>query len=153
MHEKSHSVLVWYPDSYTAHYELGNQINSVYKYINSKLCNSTKPTELYDKNGTVTSDCEMMSELFSEAFASNFSKADNDSHLLTCDPRQSIYSETLNIGVDETRVLKTLLKLKDSIPGPDGIPSILMKKLAFQLVRPLTIIFQQPLFNDKVPSN
>ena len=126
MHEKSHSV---------------------YKYINSKQCNSTKLTELCYKNDTATSDCEMMCELFSEAFASNFSKADNDSHLLICDPKQSFNSETLNICIGKTSVLKTLLKLKDSTPGPDGIFSILMTKLAFQLVRPLTIIFQQLLFN------
>ena len=43
--------------------------------------------------------------------------------------------------------------MKDSTPGPNGIPSICLKKLAFQLVRPLTIIFQQSLFNDKVLSD
>ena len=51
----------------------------------------------------------MMYELFSEAFATNFSKADKDLHLLICDPMQSTNSETLNISIDEPIVLKTLL--------------------------------------------
>ena len=94
-------------------------------YVNSKLYNLTKHTDLRDKNGTVTSDYEMMSKLLCKAFSSYFSKAENDLSLLICDPMQSISSKTLNIHIDEPIVLKTLLKLKDNSPGPDSIPSIL----------------------------
>ena len=67
----------------------------------------------------------MKCELFNEAFAGNSSKTDNDSHLLICNPMQNMNSGTLNISIDEPIVLKNLLKLEDSTPDLDGIPSVL----------------------------
>ena len=46
---------------------------------------------------------------------------------------QSINSETLNISIDEPTVLKTVLELKDSNTGQDGILSILLEQLVARL--------------------
>ena len=67
----------------------------------------------------------MIYELFNEVLANNFSKADNDSLLPSCDLIQIVNSETLTISIVDPITLKTPLKLKDGTPGPYGITSIL----------------------------
>ncbi len=122
--------------------------NDIYKYMSSKLHHSSRLTELRTEDGMVTSDAANMCELLSKQFASNFSQPDGCVY-----KSMNEKNEELHIMIDEPIVLKTLCNLKNSAPGPDGIPAILLRTLAHCLVRPITIIFQQSMFTGKIPTD
>jgi len=50
-------------------------------------------------------------------------------------------------------ILNKLLKLKDGkAPGNGGYPTKLLKELAFVISSPLSLIFQQSLYENVVPA-
>ena len=53
---------------------------------------------------------------------------------------------------DKNTMLGVLKQLPKTAPSPDGIPAVFYCTLAVPLLKPLMIIFQQSLFQCKVPS-
>ncbi|MCG8431712.1 MAG: hypothetical protein MJA29_11120, partial [Candidatus Omnitrophica bacterium] len=69
-------------------------------------------------------------------------------------PSLSKYSNKIldTIFITEENVLKSLKKLPNKISsGPDGIPPLLLKKIASVIVKPLTLIFRFSFENGVIP--
>ena len=57
------------------------------------------------------------------------------------------------INIDLFTVLMTLAQLSDSAAGPDGLPAIFFKKLAYWIAVLLTIVYQQLIHQACIPDD
>ena len=80
--------------------------------------------------------------LFCDKFEKNFSLS-SDSSTWCCG--LSLAANSASINVDVTTVHVALAQLREFAFGPDGLPAVFFKRLAYWLVVTLTIIYQQSL--------
>ena len=89
--------------------------------------------------------------LLAAAFSKNYSHSSTFSQTFTAGTVNICV--TLHVVIDEVlSTIKALSKVKSTCSaGPDNIPGILLNKLAGPLTRPLTVLFQQLLFQKHIP--
>ena len=58
-----------------------------------------------------------------------------------------------SINVDIASVRAILVQLRESAAGPDDLPAIVFKRLAYWLAVPLTIIYQQSIHQERIPND
>ena len=120
-----------------------------FTYVSNRLnpldCKITLETSSLSE---VTCPVDICAALNSE-FSSNFSTPDDSSSFST--GVQSCPASLSAVSVDFVSVRKALARLKCSAAGPDSIPAISYKALAYWLAEPLTTIYQQSLYNGTIP--
>ncbi len=92
--------------------------------------------------------CNLLKHEFAKNFESTRSNVSADAPNLTCSstsPRMS----SVNVDVHTVRLI--LSQLQDSAAGPDGLPAVFYKRLAYWLAVPLSIIYQQSLHQQRIP--
>ncbi|RMB93702.1 hypothetical protein DUI87_29932 [Hirundo rustica rustica] len=126
-----------------------------YKYINGKRKDETNLCSLLDEGGNLVTADEEKAEVLNAFFAAVFSGK------TTC--LQDNYSLGLVDGVREQNgpsiiqeeAVRELLRCLDihKSMGPDGIHPRVMKELADDLMKPLSIIYHQSWLTGKVPDD
>ncbi|NWZ98260.1 PO11 protein, partial [Nesospiza acunhae] len=126
-----------------------------YKYVNARRKGKTSLCSLLDKGGNLVSTDEEKAEVLNAYFASVFSGK------MTC-PQDTCLPGLVD-GVREQNgppiiqeeTVKELLKCLDvhKSMGPDGIHPRVMRELANELAKPLSIIYQQSWFTGEVPDD
>ena len=108
-----------------------------------------------DQNGNLVTKPESITEMLKEQYESVYSSPKESMKIQDAQEffSQSNASEQLdNVTFDRLDVLDALDKLSsNSSPGPDGIPSILLKRCKYSLVDALTIIFHKILEGGQIP--
>ncbi|RMC06634.1 hypothetical protein DUI87_16072 [Hirundo rustica rustica] len=120
-----------------------------YKYINAKRKGKTNLCSLLDKGGNLISADEK-TEVLNDYFASVFSEE------TTCPPElvDGVREQNGPLIIEEVAV-RELLKCLDihKSMGPDGIHPRVMRELADELAKPLSIIYHQPWLTGEVPDD
>ena len=109
---------------------------SFYNYVNRKLgTRSAVASSVKKSDGSLTSDDNEKAEIFNKFFAGVFT--DDNGEEPTIDSVEGA-THLENILFTPSAVQRTLQNLKPtSSVGPDQIPSLLLKPLAFELSHPL----------------
>lgn len=123
-----------------------------WKFVNSKRKCDEFPSHM-KYNGTSSNDSEIISNFFREYFCSSYSDSiftpnyNDFSHLDTFP--KTTWS---NINCNEGIIKMYLDKLgNNNLPGPDGIPEIILKKCSSALAIPLSILFNSSLNSGVFP--
>jgi hypothetical protein len=126
-----------------------NQPKKFWSYIKANSKSRGLPQFLYNTNGTEESDFTGMANIFNSFFQSIFSKNDN----LITPPITVLTDQNLeNITVTEEEVHKELKKLNPSkAPGPDGLPTKVLKECAQELTPSITELFNDSLSQGIIP--
>ena len=130
-----------------------SNVGRFYRYVNSRLgSNKTMhPIKVCTSNNKLTSDPIEQANVFNNYFASVFT-VDNGV-LPTVPPRtdKDIACDSVTFTIDNVR--KALLALKSSTSsGPDGLPNVLLKNLAYSVCNPLQYIFDSSFKAHQLPS-
>ncbi|RMC13678.1 hypothetical protein DUI87_08756 [Hirundo rustica rustica] len=123
-----------------------------YKYINSKRKGKTNLCSLLDAGGNlVTADeekAEVLNSFFGSVFSGKMGSQENCSLGLVDGVREQ--NGPPAIQEEAVRELLSCLDVHKSM-GPDGIHPRMMKELADELEKPLSIIYQQSWLTGEVP--
>ncbi|NXG02903.1 RTXE polymerase, partial [Sakesphorus luctuosus] len=124
---------------------------SFYKYINNKMRDKENLHSLLDLEGNIVKKDEEKAEVLDTYFASVFTSktgGPQDNWPLELIDRESttVFQETT-----VTDLLSQLDPHKSM--GPDGIHPRVMRELAEELTKPLSIIFQQSWLSGEVPDD
>ena len=120
-----------------------------YTYVNKKLNRVDTSIKLKNAlNGSYLSDTEAC-KVFAEYFYSTFTKSDG-----VLQPFEELCGlEIDDICFDISKLNKYLKKLPAKLScGPDGIPSVFLKKLHSSLSLSLSLLFQKSYNSGKLPS-
>ena len=123
-----------------------------YNYIKRNL--SSHISELTLKNpqsGEIVTDPQQTADLFSERFAAVFTEEDMQS-FPTLPQNDRSKQELNNIEITDEKIIQAIKSLKkDSSPGPDGIPSILLINCAEILAPYMASAMRKILTNNAIP--
>ena len=130
---------------------LKSNSKAFWNYVNSKRKNKSKVSDLYDESGILQSDDTEKASILNQQYAKTFSQevSGNNSDFA----QFPLQTEPLAfIIIIENDVKELLLCLKiDKSPGPDKLHPRVLKELANQIAKPLTLLFQMSLNQGKVP--
>ncbi|XP_063932652.1 uncharacterized protein LOC135144560 [Zophobas morio] len=116
----------------------------LWKFINNKKHGESNiPNEMNFGHQCVKGG-EEIANAFAQYFASVYVK--DDSNKFVCDFKSSYDVNDMGLKICLSDIFDEISKLKSSCsPGPDGIPSILIKNCKFALCSPLLLLFETPL--------
>ena len=118
-------------------------------YINSRRCDSHGVHPLKSSDGVTYTDSTAKANILNKQFSSVFT---DESLINVPEKGPCPYPSTDSITVSPAGVKKLLEGLNiHKSPGPDGIPSRLLKTLATELTPILTILFQATLHHGTIP--
>ena len=117
-----------------------------YKYLNKKFGRQHQYHQLFDNAGKAVTDNTIAANLFNEEFGKNFTPSVPFNTTTTTDGIGTIFNVTL---LDTYQVLLTS---SSSLPGPDHISEVILRKLAHVLALPVFILFQQSLSQGIFPT-
>ena len=126
-----------------------------FSYANKFSKTNSEVGPFIDEKGELVSNKENIVDMLKTQYESVFSKPDVSKKVE--DPEafftHSVAEEKLdNITFDRNDVLEALDKLSNkSSPGPDGIPSILLKKCKHSLADALVIVFYKIFSSGNIP--
>jgi hypothetical protein len=122
-----------------------------FAYVSHQVNQTESNLCLENATGTARSPVDICATL-NEEFSKNFTSSRNN-----CNP---IYSSSLGkkdapsistVSVDVIKVRAAIMRTRSSAAGPDGIPAIIYKKLAYWLSEPLCTLYQQCMHQDTIP--
>ena len=126
-------------------------VKEFWKYVNSKLKRTTGLSNLTKPDGTLTTSDEEICTLLNDFFISVLTKENLKDMPVPENKNNDIFLS--DIIITSKAVHDKLIKLDPhKAPGPDKIPTILLKKLAAEISIPLAIIFNKSLSEGYVPS-
>ena len=127
-----------------------NNLGSFYKYVNQRSAHKTGIGPLKNSAGDIVLENMEKAELLNSYFTS-ICTVDNGISPTVSSCAQD--TETLNnVLFWPDLIIKSITKFKNKTSsGPDGLPTILFKQLAYQLAHPLTIIFNIIMQTGNVP--
>lgn len=121
-----------------------------YSYVSSQLRSTNSDCHLITANGLTNNPVDI-SKAFSDEFSKNFSTSDSRPQPVYCDTDDNISLSLDEVNIDVTSVRVALSHLKDTAAGPDEIPAVFFKRLAYSLGVPLAIVFQHSLHQAVIP--
>ena len=108
------------------------------------ICSLNTASDLVSDPSSI---CSVFSEEFSKNFASpKLQSTHPEPHL---EPTTSPSIACVNVDIVSVRLV--LYQLRCSAAGPDGLPGIFFKTLAYWLAEPLCTVFQQSVHQGKIP--
>lgn len=133
--------------------ELKVNPKKLFNFVNRKRKSIGFPASMYYKGSYITDHCEI-SNAFKETFRENFTEDHNSS--IDYSKLSNIKYDTTDICLpefSEEDIFIALGNIKLSfVPGPDGIPSVVLKKCADALVNVLLFLFNLSLRFSTCPS-
>lgn len=134
--------------------QLRTNPKSFWKYVNDQRKERGLPTSM-TLDGEVATNVKEICRLFSIKFSGIFSnEALSSQQINLAASNVPMYGQTLSgLQIDDGRILAAISKLKKlTSVGPDGIPSIVLKNCAGELLTPLRQIFGMSLVTGSFPS-
>jgi len=129
-----------------------NNLGHFYKHVNNRLSCRTGVGALRDNNGSLYTTDASKAELLNNYFSSVSTK--DDGVLPEFDRFVPEDVEFSNVTFTPENVMKVMRKLKNKTScGPDGLPSILFRKLASHLAMPLSLLFNNSISVGKIPDD
>jgi Reverse transcriptase (RNA-dependent DNA polymerase)/Endonuclease-reverse transcriptase len=123
-----------------------------YSFLNKNLKSNTCISALVDSDGATLHSSVEKAELLNNTFSAVFTVDDGSHHL--CPPRIPQEDFLTEVCFSESIVSDYLRRLKPKgSSGPDGIPSIFLKRLKFYLSYPLSKIFQVSFLSGCLPED
>ena len=126
-------------------------LGTLYNHINARLTHKSGIAPLIDSNGNIVTDDFMKADLLNDHFV-NVSTHDNG----ILPTLKKILSDDISIEsvyFDSHDIFKIVQSLKvNSAPGPDKIPTILLKNLNRVLCAPLAMLFSLIFQYCAIPS-
>ena len=105
-----------------------------------------------EHNGSLVDDTQHMSELLQEQFVKVFSTprlSEPEVQRLLQDGNDGRFKD---IQITESDISESIRKMSSNAgPGPDGIPSVLLKKCVGSLSLPLSLLWRKSLSTGKIP--
>ena len=131
-------------------YDISGKKKNLFHFVKSLRSDYCGVSTL-QQNGISYSDNQSKADLLNSQFSSIFTK-DDSSPLPDMD--LGLYSDISNFVVSTSGVTKILQELDPSkSPGPDKIPSRLLKSIAMEESPCLTLLFSASLHQGRVPSD
>jgi hypothetical protein len=127
-----------------------NNVGKFYRYVNNKLGSkkTVHPTKIGTTNNNRTDNPTKQVNIVINYFNSAFTV---DKGQVKPRTDNNTFCDSVLFTADT--VLKTLISVKPSISsGPDGIPNVLLKKLAYSICNPLCYIFDSSFKSHCLPS-
>ena len=124
-----------------------------YRYVNSKLgsTRTVQPVKVNTNENKLTSNPVEQANVFNDYFATVFTVDNGILPYVSPRTNDDISCDSILFTVDN--VCKALLTLKPSTSsGPDGLPNVLLRKLAFSICNPLQYIFDSSIKTHQLPS-
>ena len=118
-----------------------------FRYVSFRLSHQTNSINLRTISGDMVDEASVICNLLCEEFTKNFSMPTE-----TFAKYSSSIDSVFQVQLDSYTVLKTLQSLPMAAAGPDGIPAVIYRHMAASLVQPLTHLFQQSLFQGRLPA-
>lgn len=134
---------------------LKSRPKSFWRYVNEQRKESGLPSTMIF-NGEVATEplnvCQLFADKFAGTFCDEIISDDQVSRAARNVP--TITGDTLGtLNVDEAMIIRAALQLKSSSnPGPDGIPSVFIKKHLDNLLTPIRHVFDLSLTSGVFPS-
>jgi hypothetical protein len=128
-----------------------NNVGMFYKYVNKKLGRSKSNHPVTDPitNVLITDDTKI-ANLFNNYFGSVFTEDDGLLPDIANRSEKDTFIDSVDFSVEAVR--KCLSRLKPSTSyGPDGVPNVLLKKLANFICVPLSYIFDASFKSNCLP--
>ena len=121
-----------------------------YQYVSSKIKGRENISNLLKDDGTLTENDQQKAEVLKTFFHSVFTDDSNQNDMPVFEPRtQKLLS---HIEVSEDQMERALKSLKiDKSPGPDGLHPRVLKEVATEIAKPLTILFNTTIRTGKIP--
>ncbi|XP_055839318.1 uncharacterized protein LOC129907237 [Episyrphus balteatus] len=121
-----------------------NEPKAFWTFLNNKKKCSTLQQNM-EYNGESSNDLQGSCEVFAKFFETTYvDHSSSNTNQFTCHLEGNL--NLSNLYLSEYDILDGLSKLKSSLtPGPDGIPSFVLKKCQYSLAFPLQIIFNLSL--------
>ncbi|XP_072021548.1 uncharacterized protein [Amphiura filiformis] len=140
----------YHPSSVAPDSEPGNRSKKLGALVKSKRCDSSGIAPLKD-GGYLHTDPKTKANILNRQFTSVFSR-DNGAPIP--DLGESQHPSMDDIHVSLNGVIKLLKNLKPfSAPGPDGIPTMLLKETAKEIAPAVKLLFQASINQGTVPSS
>ena len=129
-----------------------NNLGRFYKYVNSKLYDSSGISSLKDDNGLLVTDDHARANLLNDFFCS-VGVVDDGLSPVFADRSCSAGSALTLVTFTPQSVYKQLRSLKtNTAAGPDRLSPALLKELAFVISSPLAKIFNLSMSTGELPS-
>ncbi|KAF1503200.1 hypothetical protein FQV18_0001221, partial [Eudyptula minor novaehollandiae] len=128
---------------------------SFYKYINDKKRAKETLHPLLDAGGNVVTEDEEKAEVLNACFASVFNRQTSYPHSTQSTELEDRDSEQETPPIIQEEAVNDLLRHLDAHKsmGPDGIHPRVLRELAEELTKPLSIIYQQSCLMGEVPDD
>jgi len=126
-----------------------------YSYAKSLSKIKSRINMLFDSDGEITTDTQKMADLLQEQFSSVFSDPDSPDVQdpdFPPPPIQHPQHPDQDFKLSDDAITSAIKAIpSDSASGPDGIPAILLKNCAKELLSPLRIIWEESFDCGTVP--
>ncbi len=119
-----------------------------FNYVSHRLTPRNETISLRS-GGLMLSSAQDIVDCFATEFSKNFSSPRMGS--VNADNMHFIAREGPNINIDVSSVRNILMRQSNSAAGPDGIPGVFYRKLAHVLAIPLSTVFQQSIYQQRIP--
>jgi len=128
-----------------------NNVGKFYKYVNKKLGSSKSNHPVTDpvSNVLITDDTEI-ANVFNKYFGSVFTADDGLMPDIANRSDNDTFIDSVDFSVEAVRSCLSRVKPSTSY-GPDGVPNILLKKLANCICMPLSYIFDASFKSNCLP--
>ena len=126
-----------------------------YSYAKSLSQIKSRINMLFDKEENVTTDRKKMADLLQSQFSSVFSdpNSPNVKDPSFPSPNVELPQEIEEFKITDDNILSAIKDIpSDSAPGPDGIPTILLKNCAAEFCVPLRLIWEESFEQGCVPA-
>ena len=126
---------------------------AVWHYMKTTNRVASRVPNLRKPDGTFTSSDADIANTLNQQYSSVFTKEDTN-NLPDFPLKNLITAELKNFEISEADVLKELQDLKpNKSPGVDGLHPRVLKELAAELVKPITILLKQSLEAEALPAH
>jgi hypothetical protein len=125
---------------------------SFFKLVNHRMHSTHHALRLVNADEALISDASQMAAMLNDEFKKNYSLAQCSQPPVDLLDDLPAHGEIASIDISINDVKHLLRQTHSSAAGPDGYPGLVLSTLAEELAYPLLIIFQQSLYQCRVPA-
>lgn len=133
-------------------HDIKSNPDSFWNFVNSKRKTCGYPNSM-SNNSSTSHDPKVIANMFANQFKEAFEESDfNNSSSFSSSSDSFTHLNAINFEISEDTVAQHILNLDECFtPGPDGVPSYILKKCASYLSYPLCVLFNASLKSSIFP--